>query len=827
MPPGSVWTRWIQVLPLDGPGRDRHTISDMHSPDLLHSSVAGSGRRALRIVSLAAIGAWAVTSAQGQNRPQYKMLQEDFPFLSACINAKFPEGNTAMKGVAIRVGNGATMLFDTDLCRMAAGWTGGYVTTHGVAFDGAHGHHPAIDGEQKFGTAVVPGVAGADGVFADHRSEPFGPVDHALVHWDGLSVNGMDVQLNYTVGGNVHVAEQPGTVAVGQQVAFTRTFRIDAPEKGFLFFKSHRVPQTFSLLIADIQGATPKVEDGSVTVAGNGMVTRVSAVGLPKGAAFKASAGRVSLELPKGTRGGTFKVVIWNGPESESARFTQMTAGPAVLKDFSHGGPRRWTESVTVKGQLNTSTTPDGAYTTDAITTPERNPWNRRVRFSGFDFFSDGKRAAFCTHDGDIWIASGIDESLENVQWRRFASGMYETLGLVIVNDVIYTSGRDQVTRYRDLNNDGEADEYENFNNDILSTEGFHEFVFDLQRDDAGNFYFAKANPVNGGGRGFGDQKASQGNGSVCSHSGCVFKLSPDGKKLEIIARGVRAPNGIGVRGDGQVTTSDNEGTWVPSTPINWVKPGAFLGVVNKLTPKEQADAWQPPLTWLSHSDYDNSGGGQIWVTSDKWGPFKGEMLHESYGKSSLFLVMKQSISGGRLQGGVVRFPLRFTSSVMRAKFNAKDGQLYVAGLSEWQSNASRITGFDRVRYTGRKVYSVRGVKAVSGGVELSFSEPLDSASVADLQNWSGKRWNYERAEHYGSPEFQIANSKKQGREAIDITAAKLSADGRSVTLAISDFKPVMQESIKWDLKAKDGTPIAQEIQHTVHEVPSASAPLN
>ncbi len=799
----------------------------MHVTSVRTTLAPAPAARALRLLALAAVGAWTVTSALAQNKAPYKMLQEDFPFQGACINARFPAGNTAMKGLALRVGNGATMLFDTDLCRMAAGWTGGFVTTHGVAFDGAHGHHPSIDGDQKFGTAVVPGVAGPEGGFVDHRTEPFGPVDRNLVHWEGLYVNGMDVQLNYLVGGNVHVSEQPGSVAVGQQVAFTRTFRLDAPEKGFLFFKSRRVPQTFSLLIADVEGATPTVDDSSVTFAGNGMVTKVTAVGLPKGAALKASGGRVSLQVPKGTRAGVFKIVVWNGPESETARYAQMTAGAAVFRDFTHGGPRRWSESVTVKGQLATSTTPDGAYTTDVIVTPERNPWNRRVRFSGFDFFSDGKRAAFCTHDGDIWIASGIDDGLENVQWSRFASGMYETLGLVIVNDVIYTSGRDQITRYQDLNGDGEADLYENFNNDILSTEGFHEFVFDLQRDDAGNFYFAKANPVNGGGRGFGDQKASQGNGTVCSHSGCVFKLSPDGKKFEIIARGVRAPNGIGVRGDGQVTTSDNEGTWVPSTPINWVKPGAFLGVVNKLTPKETADSWTPPLTWLSHSDYDNSGGGQIWVTSDKWGPFKGEMLHESYGKSSLFLVMRQPISGGRLQGGVVRFPLRFTSSVMRAKFNPRDGQLYVAGLSEWQSNASRITGFDRVRYTGRKVYSVRGVKATQGGVELSFTEPLDPASVTDLQNWSGKRWNYERAEHYGSPEFQVTDPKKQGREPLDITAAKLSADGRAVTLAISDFKPVMQESIKWDLKAKDGTAVAQEIQHTVHEVPAASAPLN
>jgi hypothetical protein len=358
-----------------------------------------------------------------------------------------------------------------------------------------------------------------------------------------------------------------------------------------------------------------------------------------------------------------------------------------------------------------------------------------------------------------------------------------------------------------------------------MSTEGFHEFVFDLQTDKVGNFYFAKANPVNSGGGGFGDNRRTPGNGTVCSHSGCVFKVSKDGKKFEIMARGLRAPNGIGVSPDGQVTTSDNEGTWVPATPLNWIaKREQFLGVINNLTPKEVSNAWVPPLTWLSHSDYDNSGGGQVWVTSGKWGPFKGELLHESYGKSSLFLVLKEKMANGLMQGGVVKFPLRFTSSCMRAHFNERDGQLYIAGLSEWQSNASKNTGFDRVRYTGKKVYSVRGLKVLKNGVQLTFTEPLATDSVADLQNWSGKRWNYERAEHYGSPEFSLnADDKgkhKTGRDPLTITSAQLSPDGKTVTVAIADFKPVMQESLKWNLKAADGTRIAQEIQHTIHALP-------
>ena len=47
--------------------------------------------------------------------------------------------------------------------------------------------------------------------------------------------------------------------------------------------------------------------------------------------------------------------------------------------------------------------------------------------------------------------------------------------------------GRDQITRLHDLNGDGEADFYENFNNDcVRSTDNFHEFALDLQTDARG-----------------------------------------------------------------------------------------------------------------------------------------------------------------------------------------------------------------------------------------------------------------------------------------------------------------------------------------------------
>jgi hypothetical protein len=102
----------------------------------------------------------------------------------------------------------------------------------------------------------------------------------------------------------------------------------------------------------------------------------------------------------------------------------------------------------------------------------------------------------------------------------------------------------------------------------------------------------------------------------------------------------------------------------------------------------------------------------------------------------------------------------------------------------------------------------------------LTFSQPLAPDAAADLQNFSGKRWNYERAEHYGSPEFSVEDPKKHGRDPITITGTKLSPDGRTLTVAIADLKPVMQQTLKFNLKAADGTAMAQEVMHTIHAVP-------
>jgi hypothetical protein len=614
----------------------------------------------------------------------------------------------------------------------------------------------------------------------------------------------MEVVLSYTVHGT-KIFEHPSSVATNGQVAFVRTFKIE------------KTKSDLALLVLDVESSSARQEHGNwILQTGNGHTTAIAAIDLPRGGRLElVDQTRLVLRLPKKTPATTFKIVLWSGGEKEIGSFsalTRLAIGKPFLADFKKGGPPRWPQQVVTRGVLETSRTPDGAYVTDSLTPPMDNPWKRRVRFGGLDFFSDGKSAALCTWDGDIWIVSGIDDRLEQLRWRRFASGMYETLGLKIVKDIIYTSGRDQITRYHDLNKDGEADFYENFNNHVTSTEGFHEFLFDLQTDAQGNFYFAKAGPVRPGGSGF---------EKISAHAGTLCKVSKDGRKLEVVATGFRAPNGIGVGPKGELTCGDNEGTWMPTCPVNWIKPGGFYGV-EQLAHKHPVPPFNPPMLWLSRHGWDNSGGGQVWVTSSKWGPFEGELLHCSYGECALYLIMKQSV-GDLMQGAAVRFPLKFTSSAMRPKFNPKDGQLYVAGLQGWQTKAVKASGLDRIRYTGKPVYSVAEMKVDQPGVHLTFTQPLDLKEASDVQNYSVRCWNYDRSEKYGSPELSVANPAKRSRDSWELKGAHVSADGKTITLELPELKPVMQMEINYEIKARDGTAIKQAIQNTIHVVPADS----
>jgi hypothetical protein len=373
---------------------------------------------------------------------------------------------------------------------------------------------------------------------------------------------------------------------------------------------------------------------------------------------------------------------------------------------------------------------------------------------------------------------------------------LFQPLGLRVVADQIYVLGRDQITRLHDLNGDGEADFYENFNNDAKVTTNAHGYVTCLETDSEGNFYYLKC-------------------GDNTEHGGTVLRVSKDGQTLDVFATGLRNPNGLGVSPTGVVTEADNQGEWVPASRLDVVTPGSFLGFqpMSKRNPPPTDPG--TPLCWMP-PNVDNSSGGQTWVSSERWGPFKDYMVHTSYGGAAILLVL-QDPGEGPPQGGVVRFPFTFDSGVMRARFRPLDGQLYVCGLRGWQTAGVRDACLQRVRYTGKPVYMPSGISFQENGIKLSFTSPLAADVANDPDSYSILRWNYHWTAEYGSRQWSVTDPSKQGYDTVKVKSAKLQPDGRTVMLDVEDMRPAMQIQVGYDLEASDGTQVRGDVYGTAH----------
>lgn len=759
-----------------------------------------------------------------------------------------PNGNLTYKGVIVKLGKGdeAAMCFDTELLRMSVGWV--KATADGQSYDGwaglvdprnstsftaSHGGPPTIgvytgkklekgkpgpkvEPQARVATKVGPGWS-SGGSLDDPRSPSkydknltLGPLPKDQARWNGLYRHGDQVVFSYTVG-KTHVFEQPGLAAGGPNPVYTRTFHVAA----------HEGPLT--LLLADVDVAADAASvavrtEGTalVGVAAKQPAESVVMAGLvktPAGATLDNEKGRLVAHLPASKTAYVFQAWVWAGPKAEAGSFTALhrsaskTLEPADPAVITKGGPAIWGSPLKATGKLMTSGKADDAYVVDTIPAPEDNPWKALPRFAGLDFFADGTRAALSTIGGDVWVVSGIDEKLEDIQWKRFATGLFQPLGLRIIDDKIYVIGRDGLTRLTDLNGDGEADFYENINNEAQVTNNYHEFCLDLQTDPQGNFYYPKGSPWPPNVK--------------SDHQGTMIKVSRDGSKMEVIATGLRAPNGTGMSDDGRLlTASDNQGHWEPACKVSWIRPGLFYGMVPAAhTPDRKAPtAFEQPIFWIPMS-MDNSSGGQAFAPkAGKWGPLNGTMLHMSYGKSTLFNCMTETVDGV-MQGAFVQFPLKFDSSLMRARFNPGDGQLYVTGLKGWQTNAGREGALHRVRHTGQPTRMPVEFHAHVNGLSITFGTALDKASATDVENWDIEQWNYKWTGNYGSPEFSVKDPTKAKHDVVEVKKVTLSEDGKTVFLETAEpLVAANQMRIRGNVKDATGKEGKWEIYNTINK---------
>jgi hypothetical protein len=741
------------------------------------------------------------------------------PFYSGCIRWRSEEDVIGYKGMVITLGKDANayVCYDSELVRMSLGWvTNG--KRFGLTVPRFNAPPPTVAGTPIFGTAKMPGWA-SDGVFADPRKDKRGPLPREWAHHKGIYVHGKQVLLHHSVGA-VDVLELPGFERVEQWPVFTRTFQ------------TAQDARDLALTVLYVPGAVLDPAESGVIVRNpaNGESHVVACEG-GVAATWEVREGSVILKLASVVANQPFRLDIAALGKAKDAPNDALALSPVPLdlREFTHGSAPLWPKPVLTKGERAKD---DAAYVVDRISEPAKNPWKADTLFGGFDFFDNG-RAAICTAQGEVWVVSGIDDSLQKLSWRRFASGLFQPLGVRIVRGDVYVIGRDQITKLRDLNNDGEADLYENFNNDTILSTNPADYSLDLQTDSAGNFYFGKATPW------FPD--------ITTPNQGVLFKVSPDGKKSDIIATGLRVPNGVAISPSDEIAVSENQGHWQPSSKVNLIRPGGFYGMmpsaqrdiemnwgdktinVNPSDPAVRKELgftgygpknpvptllYDRPLAWLPYG-VDNSSGAPFWAVTDKWGPLSNQLLFTSYGRCLLFATLRHKV-GELEQGAMVPMNLSFDTGIMRGRVSPRDGQVYVAGLRGWLTTAQRPGGLYRVRYTDKPAHQPVDFAVRTNDVDIRFSDPLDSSTATDVANYTAERWNYFWSGAYGSAEYSVTHPKVPKHDTLTIKSAHLSSDGRTLALDIADMRKSHQLQLNMKLHTADGTAIERVIYITV-----------
>nr|WP_299417837.1 DUF6797 domain-containing protein [uncultured Emticicia sp.] len=682
----------------------------------------------------------------------------------------YSKNNFAYKGIAVRLDKGtggvskgkAWMVFDHDLMRVAGAYTGeGFIDWNGILLNDKHETYPRTIGKLHFETPLGPGWANpSTGQFEDPRfvardGRAFGPLPKSWANYKGLYHFEDQVIISYTVGESA-ILEKFGLIGTS---VFTRTLNI-SPSNAILKLRVANSSVNVSVLG---NGATLVEEYGQIFVNINAKEEiKITLAISEKGADFSKK------ELP--------------APES----LTKYTLGtgrahyPETIKTFITNGKE------------------DGPYAVDLLTPPFENPWACRMKLSGIDFFKDANIAAACATDGDIWLIKGLLNPSGELTWQRIGSGLFQPLGIKVVDEKIYVTCRDQLVLLRDLNGDMETDFYESFNHDHQVTDHFHEFAMGLQTDKIGNFYYAKSG-----------RHARE---ALIPQHGTLLKVSADGSKTDIIATGFRAANGVCINPDGSFIVTDQQGYWNPMNRINWVKGvGKFYGNMWGYNPPKDSSrkAMEQPLVWVDMK-YDRSPSEMVWVDSKKWGALNGGLLSLSYGYGKIQYVLNETVNGQE-QGAVIDLPgVKFLTGVMRGRFNPSDGQLYACGMSAWGTNQMmRAGGLYRVRYTGKTIPVPVKMKVLEKSIMLDFDSPLDQNTASDISNFEVKTW-------------QLLRSKKYGSERLDQKVLKVTksyAEGKSLKLSFENLEKVDVITIDYKIKNTKGETLSGSIQGTIHQL--------
>ncbi len=239
-----------------------------------------------------------------------------------------------------------------------------------------------------------------------------------------------------------------------------------------------------------------------------------------------------------------------------------------------------------------------------------------------------------------------------------------------------------------------------------------------------------------------------------------MLKVHIDTGVTEVVAGGLRTPDGIGIGPSGAILVTDNQGEWLPANKLIHVQPGAFYEFRSR-RPWHPLDRPRPtpPAVWLPQGEIAASPTEPI-LLPESWGPYAGQVIFGDATFGGLQRVSLEEVDG-IMQGAVFPFSQGFQHLFHRLVF-ASDGDLFAGGIArgkDWEF-IRRVSGLTRIKFNGSDVFEPLSTSLRSNGIEIEFTQPLAKGTGSDPEAYVASQWGYQATQTYGGSKIDIAVPK-------------------------------------------------------------------
>jgi len=390
---------------------------------------------------------------------------------------------------------------------------------------------------------------------------------------------------------------------------------------------------------------------------------------------------------------------------------------------------------------------------------------------------------------------------------RLLARGLSEPMGLAVSGERVFVTEKNELTELLDESGDGLFDTYRCVAHDWPATLDYHEYLFGAVIQGS---HLSFASSVAMGIRNRDNRQAPL--------RGSVVRVHLESGETEIVAGGLRTPNGIGEGPDGRLVITDNQGEWLPGSKLVVVNEGDFYHFRSRPPwhPFDRPDP-TPPAVWLPHGEISASPTEPV-LLPESWGPYAGHLLYGDATYGGLQRVFLEEVEGVT-QGAVFHFSQGFRHLFNRFAL-APDGDLYGGGVargSDWDF-IGRVSGLTRIRYTDDEVFEPLAARLHSDGIELEFTVPLAPEQGWDPHAYFATQWGYQPTQTYGGAKVRHRRS--------EVRSASVSEDRRRVFLELPGLLQgeVLHLRLSESLVGEGGQGLhAGELWYTLNRIPAGA----